>query len=117
MLKRLFPIIISVFATFALAAEKSPEKKPIDFKEGPRDFLEKYCIQCHGGEKAEDEIDFKKILETNTVSEYGYLWADVADTLEEDSMPPEEETLRHTVLEAHAYLRWFRDNFTPKPQS
>lgn len=76
------------------------------FEENVRPILERSCLKCHGGEKVKGHVDFSKILtETDADSQYE-LWATVAEVIEAEEMPPEDEPPlsgkdKNTILNWH----------------
>ena len=63
----------------------------IQAAQSPDDFLNKYCLRCHGPEKQERELridqlsrDFKSATDT-------HLWAEILERINSGEMPPETE--------------------------
>lgn len=76
-----------------------------------RPFLEKYCLECHGGEKVKGKIDFPKILASEETLEAQFeTWQTVREVLEFEDMPPEEE-LQPGDSEREKFLAWYREHF------
>jgi hypothetical protein len=72
----------------------------------PQAFLDQNCIRCHGGEKVKGKVDFTK-ADLGANSE---LWEKVADVLEHEEMPPEDEK-QPTAEERTAFFDWYRAEF------
>ena len=78
------------------------------FEEQIRPFLDRYCIDCHGGEKVKGKVDYSKIQTATDVDAQFELWETVIDVLKHQEMPPEEEKLQPTESEAKAAQDWLR---------
>lgn len=71
-----------------------------------RAFLEQHCMRCHGGEKVKGKVDFTKV----DFAADADLWEKVAEVLEYEEMPPEDEP-QPEKAEREAILGWYRANF------
>lgn len=78
-------------------------------------FLDEYCIDCHGGEKVKGEVDFTLI--DGPIDANHELWELVADLLEYEEMPPEEEDHRPTTAESQVVLDWYHQRFVENVQA
>ncbi|MDA0349670.1 MAG: DUF1592 domain-containing protein [Verrucomicrobia bacterium] len=83
----------------------------VDFDADIQPILQKYCINCHGGEKVKGEVDFTLINNEADVTAHFELWETVSDRLAYEEMPPEEEDLRPSLEEAQLVINWYEDRF------
>ena len=77
-----------VFLLIALSSSQSIAK--IKFEESILPILKSKCVQCHGGEKVNGEVDFSKITTQEKADSEFELWETVIEVIEENEMPPED---------------------------
>lgn len=82
-----------------------------DFDHSIRPLIEDYCLACHGGEKVKGDVDFLEIMGSDDFSEYFEIWETVADVLDFDDMPPDEEEHRPNAEEVQQILNWYENRF------
>lgn len=75
------------------------------------DFVDSYCIKCHGGEKVKGDTDFTLIKSEKDFASHFELWETVADVLAYEEMPPEEEEKRPSIEEAQGIIDWYEERF------
>jgi len=70
-----------------------------------RPILDKYCFQCHGGEKTKGSVDIKALEENPEVAANFTFWEDVMFVLEDGEMPPEDDP-QPTETERKLLAQW-----------
>lgn len=68
-------------------------------------LLEKYCYDCHGGEKTKGGVDFKTLSKTPNVADHYDLWESAFIVMDEEEMPPEDDP-QPTPEEKELILAW-----------
>lgn len=110
---RIFPIRSksSKLAATVLATALGTNSYGAQFNADIQPILQKYCVNCHGGDKVKGEVDFTLIKNEADVLSHFELWETVADRLAFEEMPPEEEEQRPSVEEAQLIINWYDDRF------
>jgi hypothetical protein len=75
----------------------------------PRDFLAKYCQDCHQGSDAEAKFDVTEYFDDGAIAERLESWDFVLSRIEIADMPPQEASVRPTAEEIGEILRWSKD--------
>ena len=64
---------------------------PVTAKPMPKDFLNQYCIHCHGEEKQKADRRFDMLSSSITDFREQELWQEIVDQLNLGEMPPDDE--------------------------
>lgn len=80
-----------------------------DFHDVVAPLLQKYCMDCHGGEDIKAGIDFNDFKSYNDVLRHQHLWSEVLDQVEFEDMPPEDES-QPTAKEREILISWITEN-------
>ncbi len=75
------------------------------------EFVDSYCIKCHGGEKVKGDTDFTLIKSEKDFATHFEIWETVAYVLAYEEMPPEEEEKRPSIEEAQGIIDWYEERF------
>ena len=75
-----------------------------------RPFLDRYCLECHGGDKVKGKVDFSAIHTEDDVNARFELWEIVAEVIRSKDMPPEDET-QPSAPERQQVLEWYETRF------
>src|SRR3954471_21469974 len=79
--------------------------------QAPETF-QKYCFECHGGEKQKGDVSIERLIQqssASSVGDYWDLWDKVAEKIESKEMPPEDKAERFpTDGERLATVTWIR---------
>lgn len=79
-------VVFGISPFSASASEPSiPDWEPV------KPLLEKYCYQCHGGEKTKGNVDLKALAEDPEVAAHFDLWETVLFVIEDEEMPPVDD--------------------------
>ncbi|MEC5125607.1 DUF1592 domain-containing protein [Verrucomicrobiales bacterium BCK34] len=70
-----------------------------------RPVLDKYCFQCHGGEKTKGAVDLKALAEDPKVADHFAFWEDVSFVIEDEEMPPVDDP-QPSEAEKQLLTRW-----------
>ena len=92
--------LVAIISISPLAAD------PFDQEIKP--FIDRYCLDCHGGEKVKGEIDFTLIQ--RDVDSHFESWENVVERLKEKDMPPEDEAQPSQEAKERVY-RWYEERF------
>jgi hypothetical protein len=101
-------LVIAFTARLAPAAEPSSGPPNNDFETVVRPFLQRYCLDCHGGKKAEAQLDLSEYGTPEAVAKQHRVWRLVLDRLESEEMPPADAPRKPAVHERLAATRWIR---------
>src|SRR5688572_8984567 len=112
--KPAFPTVLAVFLSLAanLFAATPPATADaaleLQFGRTVRPFLDAYCINCHGKEKTEAELDLSPFMTTaSVVNGFGY-WELVLERLEAAEMPPSKAKKHPTDAQRHEIVAWIQ---------
>lgn len=75
-----------------------------------RPLLQKYCIDCHGGEDASGEIDLLQIQSEQEVMQSFETWESVARAVRDGVMPPDDEP-QPSESERQLIHDWYQHQF------
>ncbi|MDG2171081.1 MAG: DUF1592 domain-containing protein [Opitutales bacterium] len=103
--RRFFHLLIGLFLAVSPTLHSLPNDTEV------LEFLDSYCIRCHGGEKVKGDTDFSLIKSEKDFASHFELWETVADVLAYEEMPPEEEEKRPTNEEAQGIIDWYEERF------
>ncbi len=83
----LLVVFVALSGTVSPGAEgaKAPDWNTV------RPVLDKYCFQCHGGEKTKGDVDLKALEGNPKVADHFALWEDVSFVIEDEEMPPVDD--------------------------
>ncbi len=79
-------------------------------------LLDRYCLECHGGDKVKGEVDFSLIQTWDDAVAQYELWETVVERLRESEMPPEDEP-QPTPEEKNQILRWYQSALVDSVQA
>ncbi|WDE97116.1 DUF1588 domain-containing protein [Lentisphaera profundi] len=82
----------------------------IDYNNQIKPFLEKHCIECHGGEKIKAKLDFTKINSPKDIKLHFEMWEEALELIHEGEMPPEERD-QPELEEKKIFTQWYKHNF------
>lgn len=98
-------------AELASAGEPRAAEVPGDsFQQRVLPFLGRYCVACHGEEKAEGGILLSDFNDPAAALEDGETWLRVLDVLEGQTMPPVGK-LQPTPGERDGVVAWIEDDY------
>ena len=96
-------------STLLLAASLTLPAHADDFETEIAPIVQKYCIECHGGDDVKAGIDFNDFKDYNDVLRHREVWADVFDAVDFEDMPPEDEK-QPTEAERKKIIAWLDRN-------
>ena len=73
-------------------------------------FLNKYCVECHGGKKVKGKIDLTKIKDQKDLLKNYELFESAVELIHEKEMPPEDE-LQPSKAEITEFENWYKETF------
>lgn len=82
---------------------ESNPKKTSEYREF--EFIKRYCLECHSGEKPKASLDLSRFDSMDTILSEALLWDDILIRLSQGDMPPKEADLP-TLNERSEFLNW-----------
>ncbi len=76
------------------------------FHQTVRPFLETYCVECHGGDKPEAELDLSKITTFAAVKSDPVRWEQVRERISAGEMPPDDAKKHPSTGQQQPVLAW-----------
>ena len=101
---------VFVLLVLAIVFSVSAENKDDQYSKEILPFLNKYCVECHGGKKVKGHVNFKAIGNMQQAYKNHDLWESVVDVMKEKDMPPEEEK-QPDEKEKALFNAWYKKNF------
>ena len=99
-------LLAPVFGGRARAADNTDAQLEQTFSSTVRPFLDRYCTECHAGDKATAQLDFRRYTTLSSVIEDHRRWSLVREKLSAKQMPP--EAMPQPAPEARAaVIAWF----------
>ena len=77
-----------------------------DFFAPLRPYLDTHCVKCHGGEKTEGKLDFRRFESERDLAASQRVWEEIAAQIESGDMPP-KKPLPSAEENGHA-VAWIR---------
>lgn len=105
-LRALVFFVLSLLAAPIGAAEDTALAQR--FAHEVRPFVESYCIDCHGKEKPEAELDLSPFTSLRSVVDGFAYWEMVLERLEEGDMPPAKAKKHPSAAQSHAIVAWLQ---------
>ncbi|WP_417386536.1 DUF1592 domain-containing protein [Gimesia sp.] len=93
----------------AHGAPLSLEKSEKQFKSQVKQFITKYCLDCHTGEEAEAGLALEKYQSRDSILEQREAWEKIVKRIQIQSMPPKDAGVLPTDKEREDVLAWFDD--------
>ncbi|MCM8537280.1 MAG: DUF1588 domain-containing protein [Lentisphaeraceae bacterium] len=88
----------------------SGQAKELTLKSEVTPFLNKYCIECHGGKKVKGKLDLTKIKNQKDLLKNYEVFESALDLIHEKEMPPDDE-LQPSKKEVALYENWYKKTF------
>ena len=82
----------------------------ISYSEHIYPFLDKHCIECHGGKKVKAKLDFTKIISEEAIKANFESWEEALELIHDGDMPPEERD-QPTEQEKELFTKWYKQTF------
>jgi len=99
-------VLIIMVASPAIAADVPMP----DFARDARPFLEKHCLDCHGGKEPKAELTLDSFRDSMSVVRQRKVWDNVLKMVSSGEMPPKEKP-RPTVADVEQFVRNVRGVF------
>jgi len=99
-------LLLTITFTFSAFAEEHATQ----FDKEIKPFLNKYCVECHGGKKIKGHVNFKAISNMAQAYKKHELWSDVLEVMKDKDMPPEDEP-QPTQKEIAVLEKWYQEKF------
>jgi hypothetical protein len=108
-------VAVELLSLCALGA--NPESRPANvppaesahaksFRQTIQPFLRKYCVECHGQETHESEVNFEALKDFPTAIGQRKTWEKARKLLGSGAMPPADHDPRPAAAEVTAVVRW-----------
>src|SRR6202451_4224821 len=88
------------------AGETSESAQAKTFRQTVQPFLRKYCVECHGQETHERNVNFEALKDFSASVGQRPTWEKVRKMLGTRTMPPADHVPRPSAAEAEAVLHW-----------
>ncbi|MCA9014716.1 MAG: DUF1587 domain-containing protein, partial [Planctomycetaceae bacterium] len=109
MLYSLCCLLFVTNSAFANAELSSVEKSEKQFQSRVKQFITKYCLDCHTGEEAEAGLALEKYKTRSSILEQREAWGKIVKRIQIQSMPPKDASALPTDKEREDVLAWFDD--------
>ena len=101
--------VVTIYALLAClpARAQSPTPQQLDatFARDVKPVLQQYCWSCHGGDKKKGDVSLNGFATLKDVQGNRKLWRSVAETLDQQVMPPDSKP-QPTEAQRQAVLLW-----------
>ena len=87
-----------------------------DYTETVQPIIERYCLECHGGERIKGQVDFSGIKSRSDLLEGFRMWETAMARLLEGEMPPEDKP-QPTAAEKKVIHRWYQSLFVDQVEA
>jgi hypothetical protein len=77
-----------------------------DFHQKVRPFIETYCVECHGGDTPEAELDLSKVKTFAAVANDPVRWEQVRERIAAGEMPPDDAKKHPSAEQQKPVLAW-----------
>ncbi|QDT18912.1 DUF1592 domain-containing protein [Gimesia chilikensis] len=102
--------LLCVFAVNTVQAEvSSVEKSEKLFNTKVKQFISKYCLDCHTGQGSEAGLALEKFTTRTSILEKREEWEKIVQRIQIQSMPPKDAGELPTDQEREDVLAWFDD--------
>ena len=106
MLPRVILVVIPLALASGVLGADGAANLDRQFSGTVRPFLERYCLDCHGKEKPEAELDLSPFTSVGAVIGGFSYWELVQERLEEGDMPPEKSKQHPKTAQREEVLAW-----------
>ncbi len=89
-------VSMGVWVVACLAGARAPAQ---DFQHDLVPFLDKYCYECHGGQKTKGDLDLKAVKDDSRFFRDQRVWREVINQVVAGEMPPAKKTVRPSPAE------------------
>jgi len=90
-------------ATVAQSSLLSPLLSAADFKKTVPAFIDKHCLECHGGKKTKADLDLKLFKDDTTILQEQKQWRSILHQLNTGEMPPKKHPAQPTPREIEGF--------------
>ncbi len=107
----LLPFITLLFTPLALGADTVALSAPAldrTFHDRVDPFIVTYCVECHGREKPEAELDLSAFKSTASVANGFGVWELVTERLDATEMPPAKAKKQPSATERREVINWIQ---------
>lgn len=95
-------ISVLCFSAFSLIARS--------YDRDVRPFLQKFCIECHGGKKVKGKVDFTQMKTDADLAAAFETWETAIDLLKEGEMPP-DAAKQPSAADLSVVYEWYQERF------
>ncbi|MFH1301925.1 MAG: DUF1592 domain-containing protein [Planctomycetota bacterium] len=107
-----YPLVCLLLLTNVVSTNAAPpdvEKSEKQFQSQIKQFITKYCLDCHTGEEAEAGLALEKYKTRTSILEHREAWEKIVQRIQIQSMPPKDAAAQPTDTEREDILAWFDD--------
>ncbi len=102
-------LLLLLSAAAVLTAAEPAGDLSKQFESSIRPLLVTYCLDCHGKEKTEAELNLTTFATAANVSKGHQVWQIVLERLEAGEMPPEDAKSKPSDEQRKALIAWIRN--------
>ena len=101
-----------------VAAATVAVPKPLEtgFHQTFRPFIETYCVECHGGDSPEAELDLSSVKTLAAVTSDPRRWDQVLERIQAGEMPPDDAKVHPTPAQQQPVVAWLEAMHTHEVQ-
>lgn len=96
-------ICLSLLQVFAVKPCSADGDSANAYAENVLPYVQKYCVECHTGEKAKGELDLTRFATSSEVAASFRRWNNVIEFIRDGEMPPEDAE-QPTIEESNAVV-------------
>lgn len=109
-------LAVSVTVLFASgmlsrADEATVKALEADFEPAIRPLVQRYCYECHSGDRLEADLDLAAFTSWGTIRKHPQIWQKIGEMLESGQMPP-KDSRQPTATELTRLRQWVRGYLT-----
>ncbi len=109
--RRITAISVLCISTAAWGQSNDVKTLERDFAPAIQPLVQRYCYECHSGERIEGELDLAMFADWNAVRQHPQVWQKIREMLDSEQMPPSDAP-QPNEAEFVRLRSWVRDFLT-----
>jgi len=102
-------LVVKAACQWSACAQNETQSLESLFEDQVLPFMNRYCLDCHSGDKPKAKFDVSPYRQTSDViADFGH-WELILDMLENKEMPPEDEELQPSEEDRKQVIDWILD--------
>jgi hypothetical protein len=103
-LKPVFCSLLLAASALSWTPQSAAAAAPSEFKKVAVPFLEKNCLECHGGKQTKADLDLKKFLDDSNILKEQKVWRNIVQQVSSGEMPPKKAKVHPAKPEIESFL-------------